>query len=116
SAVVGIEQGLSAPISGVDSLLHVAVKGRIRPIRHLPHKAMLHRIPVDVVHVPAQVFVVANAVFSEAALPQAAFPALEFRLAQRGDGELLAASLADAALDASPACAEVMIVRGQLPD
>lgn len=93
------------------------VKCRIRPIRHLPYQAMLHRVPVYVIHMPLKISLIPYLVFPVAPLPQAAFAPLAPRCAEPFiPVQLIAALAADMAFDHAPAFGEIRITFRQSPD
>jgi len=47
----------------------------MRPFAHLPHKAVLDRVEMDVIDMPFEIVVVADAMFPKAPLPNGRFSA-----------------------------------------
>ena|SRR5882672_4251783 len=71
---------LARPILRKNTGTHVAMKRRVRPIADAADEAMLHRVDVTIFDVASEVCLIADQVFPEAALPDAAF------VASRPDG------------------------------
>ena len=65
--------GVARPILGQQSLSHIQVKRRIRPIADAGHEAVLDRIEMNVIDVPRKVVFVANGVLPKPSLPEGIF-------------------------------------------
>src|SRR5690606_25991627 len=61
---------LGAPIHRNKTGTHIPMEGRVRPIHHTRHHAVLHRIDVHIRHVRSQVTLVADGVLPEPRLPR----------------------------------------------
>jgi hypothetical protein len=72
-----------APLAGIRAELYIAMERGIRPIRGAAHMPVPDRVEVDVVHVSLPIGLIAQGVFPEATLPDAAlaFPGSTLRSA-----------------------------------
>src|SRR5438477_11148487 len=85
----------------------------MRPIAYSGDQAMLYRIDVAVLDVPAKILLVADQVFPEPTLPNRTFPPRNSdRAAQLGFRN----SLGEADLDQPPAYRKISVVRRQGPN
>jgi hypothetical protein len=65
--------GRGAPIGGQETTLNVSMNTGMRPLRWARDIPVLDRVVMDIIHVVANIFLVAKGVFPIAALPYSAF-------------------------------------------
>ena len=68
-AVIPLVVRLGGPIFVVHALLHITMKGGIRPLGSGLDIAVFHRVVMDVVQMGGKISFIADQVFPEAALP-----------------------------------------------
>ena len=66
---IGIFDPNTRPIRRQQPLSQIAMHARIRPIHNACDEAMLHGIPVNVIHVTGKIHVVTNLMLPETLLP-----------------------------------------------
>jgi hypothetical protein len=103
-----------APVGWIHALLHISMERRVRPIGDRRNVTMLHRVPVNVSHVPSVIGLISNKMLPEAPLPEICFLTLLSRLAQRCISTL-AATLADMSLDDCPSRRKIVVFRRRCP-
>jgi len=82
----------------------------MRPIGNTAHPAMFYRIPVDVIHVAIEIFLIANQMLPESPLPYSPLAALFSTL---GDAFTFHNRAGKIALDQIPASSEIRIALRQ---
>jgi len=86
------------------------MKARIRPMAHLRHVPMLHRVPMDVIDMSVEVGLITDEMFPESMLPQGALvPFSAARIHPFGSIESGLATLRDHPLDDTPTVGEILI-------
>lgn len=94
-----IVPNVAAPVFRQNSVPHVAMKRGVRPVAHPRDQTVLHRVEMNVIHVPFEIAFVANGVFPEAALPQRGFAVRAARDKAAGCRN----GVGEAAFDSAPA-------------
>ena len=93
------------------------MEARIRPMPHLRHVPMLHRVPMDVIDMPIEVGLITDEMFPESMLPQGALvPFSAARIHPFRSIESGLATLRDHPLDDTPTVGEILISGRQCPD
>ena len=93
------------------------MEARIRPMVHLRHVPMLHRVPMDVIDMPVEVGLITDEMFPESMLPQGALvPFSSARIHPFRSIEPGLATLRDHPLDDTPTVGEILISGRQCPE
>ena len=68
---VAILPALAQPIGSVNSFFDPTVKARMFPLMRTPRMSVLHRIVVNIIHMPGKILLIANEMLPEPPLPNA---------------------------------------------
>ena len=98
------------PICWQPPLFDIPMEARMRPMAHLRHVPMLHRVPMDVIDMSVEVGLITDEMFPESMLPQGALvPFSAARIHPFGSIESGLATLRDHPLDDTPTVGEILI-------
>ena len=84
----------ATPIPHINTPSHALVNTGIRPVDHACHVTVLHRIPVDVIHVTRIVRVITNAMFPKPPFQMQRSPRLSWLAERRSRGSMALENLA----------------------
>jgi hypothetical protein len=108
---------VDSPICWQPPSFDIPMEARIRPMAHLRHVPMLHRVPMDVIDMPVEVGLITDEMFSESMLPQGALvPFSAVRIHPFRSIESGLATLRDHPLDDTPTVGEILISGRQCPE
>ena len=69
---------IPTPIRWIIPIFHTPVKRWIRPISDAFYQSVLHRIKMDIIHVPPKIILITNHVFPKTPLPYRCFTVFPF--------------------------------------